>query len=332
MSRGALDEAERWYRSAFAVLDAAGSDVGRPTLHNSFGILCLQWGDFEQAINEFQLAMDGQRRAGHLDRAARHQSNLALALTSTGRYSEAYAHYNETLAVHEAAGDQRWVADTLLNMARVTQAWGRTDETIDMLRRAERIYRHLDEPVGVATILGNLALTLIDAGQVESARPAVEEALALHREHGFAEGEAEALDVLGLYHCASGQPEAAIEPYRRSIELARSVGAVRCEAGALVGLANAELMLGALDDALAHAVDGRDLAARIDYRSELAKAELAIGRAHRAAGDLGAARAAFERSLAIHAEIGAAAGHEVQLELAELGPPGGVVPVEIPGG
>ena len=95
-----------------------------------------------------------------------------------------------------------------------------------------------------------------------------------------------------------GRPAAGLADAQHALEIARTLGQPEGQAYALWHCAEALAALGRADEAVAAGQEARALATRIDHRGWTATAWRAIGLGRQAAGDLEAALAAHEQSLA----------------------------------
>ena len=108
-------------------------------------------------------------------------------------YDAARQHFEHSLAIWQSMGDERRVANLLLNLGGL--AWRQTDYPAarDFLERSLEIMRRAGTREGVANALNNLGLVVKDQGDPAAARPYLAESLAITREVGDKRGIAHAL-------------------------------------------------------------------------------------------------------------------------------------------
>ncbi|MHB9139471.1 MAG: tetratricopeptide repeat protein, partial [Victivallaceae bacterium] len=144
-----------------------------------------RWQDAEQ---EFRMALDNARALENDDLTSRTMNGLARLLMSTARYAEAEPLFRESLVIDERThGDNHpRVAIRLNNLARLLQDTNRLTEAEPLMRRALKINEQncgTDHPM-VATILNNLAQLLQDSNRLADAEPLMRRALEID-EHSY---------------------------------------------------------------------------------------------------------------------------------------------------
>jgi tetratricopeptide (TPR) repeat protein len=230
------------------------------------------------------------------------------------RHFEVGGHYQEALAVHEAAlsaalapggSDVAWgLPAVLTNLGGIHWWLGNHKQARAHFERAISGYEELDDPEGRARAFARLALVHERLGDYREAKAHLTEALAGYRRTGNRHGEGSQLVNLGTLYRRLGRYAEAAEHQRRAAELFVAVGDRRLEGYALGNLAAVESLLGRHDDALAHL--GRALAhcRESGDRGGEGSALGTIGAVHRRQGRLDEARDHLHRALAISRTTG----------------------------
>jgi tetratricopeptide (TPR) repeat protein len=182
------------------------------------GIALTSLGHFDEAVSQYQKALDLNSRDAVV------QNNLGYVLQKLDRHSEAVRHYRRALSVSPNYPEAR------NNLGNALQALGRIEEAIELYRQALAL-RPND-----AGAHNNLASALATRNRHEEAIKHCERALVL------APGNPEV--HLNLAHSlrAIERPQEALEHYQKAISIA----------GANAGMALMLLLLGRVDEAIAH--------------------------------------------------------------------------------
>jgi predicted ATPase/DNA-binding CsgD family transcriptional regulator len=134
------------------------------------------------------------------------------------------------------------------------------------------------------------------AGDYPSARKDANEALAVAREFRDAATEGRVLNTLGLLETQS-DPRASLPLLERACELARAATDPWCLAEATQNIGWARMLMGRYADARVALADAFEIAERNGWRELIAWHLLFLGHTQYPTGDLGSARALWERGL-----------------------------------
>lgn len=252
---GRLDAAAGCYREALA------ADKGNAEAHHLLGIIALQSGNPEEAIERFEAAV--QREPGN----AKFSGNLGAALLAAGDPSRA-------LDVLERAAEQDpGSVDVLCNLAAALRGLGKVEDALALYRRA------YEQAPGDAAILCGLAAAFLDLCQFEAALDAAGRAIALDKSNG------EWRNMRGAVLLSMKRYEDALVELEQAVRLAPHL------ADAQSNLALAFQSLHRLDDS---ARVYRDMVARWP---DIASAQAGLGRTLRLQGQPSAAVACYRRAL-----------------------------------
>jgi tetratricopeptide (TPR) repeat protein len=191
--------------------------------------------------------------------------HLGLIHTTRNRWDDAIACYEEAL---EAAGPLRdlgGMAKMYMNLSRVYDELGRTEQQLAYCQRALALNTMLNDRAEVAMSTNNLGVALLKQGDLESARHNFEHALSQ-------------FEAIGL------------ERRRSHVHLS---------------IAELQLKLEDLDEAESAANTAMELAERFNERSSIGIAHQMLGRIAAARGQRARADAEFEQALTVLNEEGA---------------------------
>ena len=155
----------------------------------------------------------------------------------------------QSLAIREAIGDQRGVANTLNYLCDLAYAEGEYEDARKWAAQSLTIHQTLDNQIGRAHSLNHLGQVAGSLGSYEEARQAYQESLGLLRNFGNPREVATALDCVGYVTYLMDEYSRAEPYYRESLEISREIGDVHGEAWSLHNLGDIERARGAYEAA-----------------------------------------------------------------------------------
>lgn len=226
-------------------------------------------------------------------------------------YLRVAGHWNQALAVHQAAvdaahltGDRSALARSLIDISHPQRLSGRYADATSSLNDALAINRELGDRSGQAVALDELGLLRYFSGDYEAAGAFLSDALARFRDLGDQVGQASAHSNLGLVQRMTAEYRAALASTTEALRLYRDLGDELGEARELQRLGvlhwlTSDLLAAraALTDSLARF---RDLGVRIGQAQALKD----LGNVHRLTGDHRAAIDSLTEALAMYRDLG----------------------------
>jgi len=230
--------------------------------------------------------------------------NGAGNLASTqGDYAAARTLYEESLAIHQQLEDRLGIATAIGNLARVAYLRHDFPGARQRFEESLAIRQEMGDRRGIALSLNNLANVYHAEGDNAMAHRLYEEALATWRALGDTTNIAYALRNLGMLTLERGDTAAARRLLEESLAMRREIGDRRGIAYALAGLGEAALGQGELATARAYFEEC------LTHMQEMGE-RLGTGEAHRhlakvdlQAGDPSAARAHYRAAIALYQEM-----------------------------
>jgi hydrogenase-4 transcriptional activator len=247
-----------------------------------------------RSINEYPFARDNSqralecfRRSGDWRGLAEAYFGMALADKHEGDLDSALQNLGQAL---QLVGDHP--ATFLLgkiysNMAGVCFFMKRPREGVDHLQKAIRYYERTEHKTLAAIGYNNLGINLILLGQWEAAQEALERALAVANEANENAKEIPMiLDSLGDLCLLRGDLEQAADYLERAVTMATAHGNKWYACQALRTLARCRLAMNANSDAIATAIEARDIAERIGDRQAIHELQLLLAECSLNSGEL----------------------------------------------
>jgi DNA-binding SARP family transcriptional activator/tetratricopeptide (TPR) repeat protein len=261
------DEALAWFETEHRVLLAAvaaaaeaRSDSHAWQLPWALADFLDRHGHWNDYVLTQQTALKASQRLGDLSGQAHAHHDLGHAHVALGQYNQAHSHLGQALAQHARLGDRAGEARAHLDISTVLARQARYREAVGHDQQGLRLFRAAGHDHGVARALNSLGWDLAHLGEdVPTAIAYCLEALRRLSELGDRYGEAAVWHTLGYAHDRAGHYGEAADCYQHTLGLLK------------------------VSDDPCH----------------VAETLTALGDSRRAAGDLAAARTAWERALAI---------------------------------
>ncbi|MGW4215213.1 ATP-binding protein [Lentzea sp. NPDC004789] len=342
-------------RSALAVAERTGDEESRLAAEMRIGTTLLRAGHLPEALEHYEIVLDGNRALGNIDGEARALGNRGLVFERTGRFQEAYESYLEALRLHRVDGDDEDIANSCANLGNVLESLGKYEDALGYFAQAVESYKASENVAGLGRTLNNIANVNYRLGHYEKALKGYRASLDLKRSIGDRLGEANALANIGATLMTLKRDDEALIELQRAKELTDHVGDVASKASITNNLASAYRVTGRSEkaltyheEALAVSVRSQDrgleaeilndlattlasverydeaaehhrramtLAAGGDHRYESARALDGLAKIAFANGDLGEARNNWSRALAIFEALGTPQAARIRSDL-----------------
>lgn len=274
----------------------AGAPAFEARARGNRGELRYALGDLDGATDDYRQALELYRRLG--DRAGEVLINddLGVVLNVRGRYDEAAAFFDRSLALWRPEDGPRRKALTLLNQGYLHRDLGEADTAGERFREALALFRQAKDSGYEAVALNALGLLAQDAGRSGEALGLLQKALAL-RPPG-SRGWAVTLTALGVTYRQLGRLEDARRAYVEALPILLRLGESREHARCLGNLGQLEAAAGRDAAALANFDRALGLFENLADPPNLARTLEGKAWVLRRGGDLEAARGLMERALA----------------------------------
>jgi len=177
-------------------------------------------------------------------------------------------------------------------------------EWIRWLEIALAAAQRLEDPEGVAVMLGNLGVAYRNLGETERAIQFHQQHLTIARERGDRKGEGVALGSLGNAYAQLGEHQRALEFYEQRLSIAREIGDRRGEGVVLGNMGNAYAQLGEPQQAIQFFEQRLSIAREIGDRRGEGSVLGNLGLVYAQIGKTQKATELCEQALLIDREIG----------------------------
>jgi DNA-binding SARP family transcriptional activator/tetratricopeptide (TPR) repeat protein len=247
---------------------------------------------------------------------------IAEFLDQHGHWHDYATAQHIALAAAQRLGSREGQANAHRGLARACTRLGAYADAQSHLRRALDLHRELGDRIGQAFVHMGFGRVLHSQGHHAEALAHVQQALDLYRGEDDHVGQVDALNGIGMCHAELGNYQQTLAACTEALALARETDAPVDGVWDTLGFAHHRLG----DHSRAIACFQRSLSLARDLRDVNVETEALrnLGDAHRAAGDVPAARASWQQALAIHeANDQPRAAETIRRRLRDLVPAGG---------
>jgi CHAT domain-containing protein/Tfp pilus assembly protein PilF len=280
-NQGAYPAALERAGAAMALYTAAGDVQGQARSHVLTGSIHDLMGDHRDALASYQTAVPMFDEANQRT-ALLVQNEMGITLKNLGLYQDALDHYARALDGQTKAGDLYGQGVTLLNTGVAYSLLGQDDRALGAFERALALAKQVGDRRGQTIAVGNLGDLLFDRGDDRRALQYFEQQLALTRELGNRNEEANAHTSIGDVLSWRGDAAGARDHYNTALAIQRQIGARRREGMTLQALAVTALQQNAAGEADGFARQALALAQSTDSPDLEWRARLSLARAARA--------------------------------------------------
>lgn len=186
---------------------------------NASGLTFWAVNDHARARVELEAALSVAIRLGLPDLIATTHNNIGLVYRSEGKYDEAMKEFNTALDIDRGQGNRWGEAYSLRNMGITLTLAGRPTDAIPPLRDAVRLTRDIGDRLNETKALTALGDALLDAGELGEARTIYQEAEMLAAVTPVPEMHWRSLFGLGRERLASGRDGEALPYLNRAIDI-----------------------------------------------------------------------------------------------------------------
>jgi serine phosphatase RsbU (regulator of sigma subunit)/Flp pilus assembly protein TadD len=170
--------------------------------YNALGGAYLFKGDFNKAVNNFQLALLNFSNNNEMDRAADMMNNLGVVHRKLGKYEKAIRYYLEALPIKEKSADKKEPISLLNNIGGIYYYQKNYKKAQEYYSRVLDISLQTNDNTGIAASYNNLSLIAFEQKDYEKALALNTKALELRKINNDSYGIAVCLNNMGRIYQA----------------------------------------------------------------------------------------------------------------------------------
>jgi tetratricopeptide (TPR) repeat protein len=246
LSFGTAEEALAWYDSEHANLVAATRQAAASGMHDiawrlppSLFSIFNRHGNWADCIAANRIALDCARAAGNRRGEAWVLNTLGDALGVTG-HPDGISYLEGSLAIRREIGDRMGEAQAANNVADAYHGLGRTNEALELYRRALELNREVGYRYGEGVALVHVGWMLLDLELAEEAVDYLLQARRAFAEIDYVDGAGYALHILGRCYLSLQRDIDALDCLRQALTSHRATGNRRRQAATLRSLGTAQ--------------------------------------------------------------------------------------------
>ena len=246
----AAEEALAWYDSESANLVAATRQAAASGRHEiawrlpaPLFIIFNSRGNWADCIATHRVALASARQAGNRRGEAWVLNNLGDALGVTGD-PDGIGCLESSLAIRREIGDRMGEAQAANNVADAYLMLGRTNEALELYRRALELNREIAYRYGEGVSLVNVGWALLDLDRAEEAIDYLQRARHTFAEIDYVDGTGYALHILGRCYLSLRRDAEALACLLEALTSHQASGNRRRQAATLTSLGTAQSRVG----------------------------------------------------------------------------------------
>ena len=243
-------------------------------------------GQSQQALDNYEKALQLYRAAGHRPGEAAALNNIGEAHTGLGDRHQALTYYQQALVICREIGDRAGEATILHNFGGVHHHLGDRQKALTYYQQALPIRREIGDRAGEAATLSNIGSAHNGLGDMQKALTYYQQALPIRREVGDRAGEATTLNNIGGVHNGLGDKQQAFTFFQLALRINHETGDRAGEATTLNNIGFVYSQLGDLTQALNYYQQAFTILRAIGDRAGEAVNRFNIAMIHRAKGEL----------------------------------------------
>jgi len=199
----------------------------RALILQSLGISYRLMNKPEEAVRNYEQAMEINRRLGLKRALASNLVEMAVIKTSQGQPDAALTEYGEATKLQREIGMKKELGDTLINVGAAYQTKGDYDAALQNYKEALQIERDAGDASYQALCLNNIGGVYQGKGDTDNASTYLQQALQMREKLNSPTAVAETLSALGQVYSTTGQYDQALSTSMRALDLWRKAGDAR---------------------------------------------------------------------------------------------------------
>ncbi len=212
------------------------NDEEKAVILDGIGNAYLHLNKFDDALRNYQDALETKRRLGNKPGVAETLNWIAEAQQSAGKPEEAVKSYKEALDLYRELGNKLGEAGDLLDQGNLLESIGKYDDALSATKEALPIFRNVGDRQNEATCLNNIGWIYLDKADYDNAMTFFQQALDIRQKVGAPGDVADTTYNIGETFLHTGRYSDALDHYLKSLELWRKAGDQRGIAFASYGL------------------------------------------------------------------------------------------------
>ncbi len=286
------------YESAFTLYKQIDHKQGMWTVTSSRGNALLRSGDYDAALNAYEMANSLENLIPWLPRTVK--GNIGLVHFDRGNFWTGLEFTLKAIDRHERFGNKLSNAQSSVNAGSLYQRLGNPDRALEYYRKAHDLFADLSggtaTGTGVGVTLSSMAKLLMERGENTEALRLLEKALEIAEKHDSKSGVSSHLRAIGQIHRWNSDYDKALQYFDRAAALNKDFQNKRQYIHTLDAMADVSLLRGKYDQAIKLTEESAEIQRKIKDFNWVTYSRM--GEAYYRSDDLPRAREAFETAIA----------------------------------
>ena len=250
-------------------------------------------GKFEKAIEFHQQSLSIARKTGNKDREGKAYLGLGLAYYRLGKPEKAIEFHQQALSIAKKTENKDTEGNACLNLGLVYDSLGKSEMAIEFQQQALSIAKKTENKDMEGNAYGNLGLVYHSLGKFEKAIKFFQQPLSIAKKTGNKHTEGTTYGNLGLVYHSLGKFEKAIEFHQQDLNIAEETRDKDSEGKTYVNLGVTYHSLGNFEKAIKCLQQGVSIAKKTKNKNTEGNAYGNIGLVHHSLGN-------FEKAIEFH--------------------------------
>ncbi len=254
--RGDYSTAMEFYQKSLSGFGAEGEQRIHTVIAGSIGAIYYMKYDFEMAMKYYRKQLKLALKNGYMDIVATATAYIGNIHMYAGRHNRAMAVMRIALKKSEEIGKKPGIMSITGNMGILSYKMGDYDTAMTHFRKLKDMAHQLGLEKSVAVAEGNMGNVYSETGRFSEALQCFKNCHKYFEQIGYRNGVLESLESTGIAHFYSGEYEKSLIALDKAISLAREIEIFEEIYVTEIWIANAYFMMGKLEDAEKHCLEG----------------------------------------------------------------------------
>lgn len=255
-------------------------------LHYHLGMTHYKLNEFEAALDNFFLFLDGKNGHLNLDKKGKAFGSVAKIYQEMGNFKLAYNYRLQALQIYEELPDSLEIARSVYEIGNIYFYQFRFESALQYFTQTLGIAEDINNKTAIYASLGAIGSTYERLDRIEKSLTFNLKALELAKEMDYARGIAYATHNVGSNYFNIGECDLALEYLSKSWELKQELGDKWGEVESLRAIGDLHVELDKFKNAIQYFTEALTIAQSIGSRPRIIEVYESMGKAYRRNGDV----------------------------------------------
>jgi tetratricopeptide (TPR) repeat protein len=288
-------------------------EQNRAEVHHLQGVLYSHFGDYDQALKQFEKSMKIFEEIKDIKGASYSLGQIGTIYHLKGDYEQALKRYKKVRGISEKIGDIASLWKTLHQIGMIYQDRGDYDTALKHYEKTKKISEKIGDIEGIEASLYHIGMIYQGKGDYELALKQYEKAMEISEKRGDIKAISLGLHQVGIIYLFIGDYDRALKEYEKSMEIREKIGDIKGVAENLHQIGMIYQNKGDYDEALKQYEKAMHICEKIGDIKGLSAILGQTGIIYQNKGDYELALEQYRKSITISEKIGDANGISANL-------------------